>query len=211
MSLGLKLHKVNIRYLGFAAAGIVLVAGAIGGYHWYRLNKEQKAQEAFSSCMREYERSERDASLWPNTELVFRLALEQNQNTSMTPTLLAYQAEALLHMNKPEQALACMGSAVDQLPKNSDIYHLYATKYALMMMDAADETLKEKGLALLTTLAHEKTNMTRDMALYYLGLYYWTRDDAQQARATWSELVPMAEKEPVSPWAERAMQKIEQL
>lgn len=211
MALGVMMNKLDMRYVGLAVVSIVLIAGGIGGYRWYRLSKEQKAQEVFSSCMHEYERAEKDPTLWPNTELVFRLALEQNQNTALTPSLLAYQAEALLHMNKPEQALDCMSKAVALLPSSSDIYNLYATKQALMMMDAADQGVQEKGLASLTLLAQNEKNITRDMALYYLGLYHWSNDDEAKARTAWAELLPLATGEPASPWAERAAQKIEQL
>jgi len=211
MTPDLMIYKLNIRYVCLAVAGIVLLAAGIGGYRWHRLNKQEKAQEAFASCMREYERAERDATLWPNAQLVFRLALEKNQNTNLTPTLLAYQAETLLHMNKPEEALASMTKAVEQLPASSDLYHLYATKQALMMIDSADQTVKEKGFALLTKVAHDTTNMTRDMALYYVGLYYWTQDELEKAGTVWSELLALTEKAPASPWAERARQKIEQL
>ena len=211
MALGVMINKLDMRYVGLAVASIVLIAGGIGGYRWYRLNKEQKAQEVFSSCMHEYERAEKDPSLWANTELVFRLALEQNQNTALTPSLLAYQAESLLRMNKPEQALDCMNKAVALLPTRSDLYNLYATKQALMMMDAADQAVKDNGLASLTTLAQDVKNSTRDMALYYLGLYHWAQDDAEKARTAWTELLPLADADPASPWAQRAAQKIEQL
>ncbi|MBS1986889.1 hypothetical protein JST99_03080 [Candidatus Dependentiae bacterium] len=208
MSVGVLFDKVDMRYVGLAVTSVVLVAAGFAGYRWHRANKEQKAQEAFSSCMREYQRAERDPNLWPNAELVFKLAIEQNPSSSFTPSLLAYQAETLVQMGKPEQALECMNKAVELLSTSSELYHLYATKQALMMMDAADDSTKEKGLAVLTTLANNSTNNVRDMAQYYLGLYSWVHDDIATARAVWSELLPLAEADPASPWAERAAQKL---
>lgn len=208
MSVGVLFDKVDMRYVGLAVATAVLLTAGIAGYRWHRANKEQKAQEAFSSCMREYQRAERDSTLWPNAELVFKLAIEQNPNSTFTPSLLAYQAEALIQMSKPNEALECMNKAVALLSTSSELYHLYATKQALMMMDAIDESVKEKGLSALTALANNKANSVRDMAQYYLGLYSWAHDDIEKARAVWSELLPLTEAEPASPWAERAAQKL---
>ena len=201
-------------YVFYACAtvgAIAFVAAGVGGYRWYRTYQEQKAQEVFSSCMREYERAEQDPTLWPNAELVFRLALEQNPNATLTPSLLAFQAEALLHMNKPEQALACMKQAVAMMPPSSLLLNLYTTKCALMMMDSSDAAIQQEGLTSLTTLAYNKANSSRDMALYFLGLYHWSHDTLDKARDTWSELLPLAAAEPASPWAQRAVAKLEQI
>jgi tetratricopeptide (TPR) repeat protein len=195
--------------IGAAICLIALIAAGVGGWRWYRFNQGQKAQETFSSCIREYERAEQDPTLWPNAELVFRLAIEQHPHTTLTPSLLAFQAEALLHMNKPEQALTCMKEAVTLLPQSSILYTLYATKYALMMMDAPEIPMQQEGLNSLTQLAQDTTNNNRDMALYFLGLYYWADDNTEKARTIWSELLPLATAQPASPWAQRAAEKIE--
>lgn len=200
-----------LRYLLYAGLGLGMLGLTVWGYRWYRVTKEEQAQEVFSSCMREYDRAEQDPSLWGNAELVFRLGAEQNQGSSMLPYFLAYQAEALLRMGKDVEARDVMDRAVAQMSSSSPIYSLYATKQALMMMDAAEADVQTKGLEKLTKLAHDDANLNRDMALYYLGLYHWAHDDIANARVVWADLAPLAQQEPTSPWARRAQEKIEQV
>lgn len=200
-----------VSYAGYSFFALALLAVCFWGYRWYRIGQEEKAQEVFSSCMREYERAEQDATLWPNAELMFRLGLEQNKSSSMAPYFLAYQAEALLNMGKMSEARVSMKKAVDALSSSSPVATLYATKYALMMMDADESDIQKQGLDDLQRIANDTVRADRDMALYYLGLYYWSQEDVDKARTVWSELLPLVTAEPASPWAQLAAQKIEQL
>lgn len=200
----------NTRYVRVLVivAVIVLVVGlSIFGYRWYRLNQEERAQEAFSACMNEYEKAERDEKLWPNAELVFRQGYQENSSTAIAPHFLAFQAEALSRMNKPEEARMAMEKAASLLSSSSPVYHMYKTKHALMMLEAADATVSQKGLELLIQQAHDETNANRDMALYYLGLYYLEKDELQKAIIEWKTLKQVASQTPESPWAQLALEK----
>lgn len=204
-------NNLYVRVAGIVC-GITLIAGlGVWGYRWHRTGREQKAQEAFSSCVREFERAEQDQNLWGNAELVFRLGYEQNKSSSLAPYFLAFQAEALLHIDKRAEALSCMAKAVAALSTSSPVYNAYATKLALMKMDAPEPETQQQGLSELTKLAQNTNNNSRDMALYYLGLYYWTSDDLVKARETWNDLLPFAEGEFASPWARLALHKVEQI
>lgn len=200
-----------VLYIGSFVVCASFVLLGIFGYRLYKTNKEEKAQEVFSACMHEYDKAERDEKLWPNAELVFRLGFEQNNATSMAPYFLAFQAEALLHMDKFEQACACMEKAVSLVTYATPIYYLYATKYALMMMDDAETSTIQKGLDMLDRLAQDTKNTTRDMALYYLGLYHWEKDEREQATKAWDLLAQLTTKEPASPWAKLALEKSEHI
>ena len=60
-------------------------------------------------------------------------------------------------------------------------------KRALMRMDGQEAS--DVGLQELDGLAHDKKNIFRDSALYYLGLFYWSRDEQEKARMIWRELI----------------------
>ncbi len=78
-------------------------------------------------------------------------------------------------------------------------------------MDADESDIQKQGLDDLQRIANDTVRADRDMALYYLGLYYWSQEDVDKARTVWSELLPLVTAEPASPWAQLAAQKIEQL
>lgn len=205
-----KQTRSYVLYIGSFVLCATLVLLGVFGYRLYKTNKEEKAQEVFSACMHEYDKAERDEKLWPNAELVFRLGFQENGSTAMAPYFLAFQAEALLHMDKFEQARTCMEQAVS-LSYGTPIYYLYATKHALMMMDDAETSNVQKGLDMLDRLAQDEKNSTRDMALYYLGLYHWEKDEREKATKTWDLLAQLTIKEPASPWAQLALEKSEHI
>lgn len=200
----------NTRYIrALVIVAVVALAGGLSifGYRWYRLNQEERAQETFSACMNEYEKAERDEKLWPNAELVFRQGYQENSSTAIAPHFLAFQAEALSRMSKPQEARVAMEKAASLLSSNSPVYHMYKTKYALMMLDDADATVAQKGLALLIQQADDETNANRDMALYYLGLYYLENDELQKATTEWNRLAQVTSQAPESPWAQLVLEK----
>lgn len=71
---------------------------------------------------------------------------------------------------------------------------------------------RKRGLEELIKLANEELNPNRDMALYYLGEYYWSQNEPQKARISWQYLQDVAQfgKSPTpSPWFELVKSRIE--
>jgi hypothetical protein len=130
----------------------------------------------------------------------------------MAPYFLVMQADAMLGGNKKElkkQAMLLFDQARSLLPKTSPLSYLYATKQALVSIDTyegnSDNADESWGVDQLKKLAIDAKNPQRDVALYYLGLYYSSKNQADQATATWKELVALHEgQKTASPWASRA-------
>ena len=55
-------------------------------------------------------------------------------------------------------------------------------------MDASDQAFQQKGLQELVSLAREENNPYKDMALFYLGRYYWAKNQIDEAKKAWQEL-----------------------
>ena len=61
-------------------------------------------------------------------------------------------------------------------------------------------------------LAQDKNNKNRDMAQFYLGLYYFSADNLADAKKVWLELVEQStDTKNSSPWAQEAEQKLASL
>ena len=82
-----------------------------------------------------------------------------------------------LQQGKIADACAIFESVIAALPKDSPVLPLYKTKRALMKLDMPEAAKQAEGLEELRQLAADKTNKNSDVAQYYLGLYYWARND----------------------------------
>lgn len=191
--------KKGLQLLSSVVLGLVLVSAGFAGYHWYSLHRTQQAHTIFAQCMQEFERalSSDDASLWTDVERAFATGYKSYPRTAIAPYFLAFQAEALIHQDKQEEARVLFADAVKKISKSSPLYYLYATKLALMNMDTQ----------LLTKLADDHKNSYRDMALYYLGYCAFVANDRDTAEKTWARLV--REQGNSSVWANLAQAKLE--
>lgn len=188
----------------YAGLVIALVIGAAGsGYHWYSHVQEQRAHKILADCMHEYDKAVSGVQDWSSVEQAFTLGYEKHSGSSLAPYFLAYKADVLIKQNKKDEAVVIFDTMAEQLSVSSPLYNPYMTKRALVKMDMTDELTRKVGLQELTTLANDTTNSHRDMALYYLGLYYWAAQDIKQAQGIWTNLVALQteSKESRSPWA----------
>jgi len=190
----------------------IAVAGLAGwwGYKWWNQQREAVAQKSFSACLQSYQEAlqGKDES-WSNAAMLLGIGCEQHKSSALAPYFLVFYADALFKDGQKEEALEKLDRAVQTLPKGSPLLSLYKTKQALIHLD--DSWTQEAGLQELKALADDEENGNRDMALYYLGLYYWTQDKLNDAQMIWQQLVDAFkhEKFGVSPWAARAKTKLE--
>lgn len=195
-------------------SGAVLVAliatGGFWGYKKYVMHREQAAQKVFADCMHEYTMVLAGNGTWENVEELSRVGYEDHKNSNLAPYFLALQADALLAQNKQEEAAKIFDTLLTSLPKKSPLYSLYATKRALINIDRGESAgAATMGLEQLKALADDTKNLQRDVALYYLGLYYWSENSIQEAQKAWQELIDMQQDQKVpSPWAARAREKM---
>lgn len=183
------------------------------GYRIYRGYQEKAAQKVFGECIHEYEKALMDATLWPNVDQVFKVGYEQHRSSALAPYFLGFRADIMLKQNKKPEALEMMNEMLAAMPAKSSLRGSYAIKRALMRMDMDDQAQAEIGLNELQDLAKATGNPERDQALYYVGLYHWSKNDLAQAKIAWKELVALqdADKDHSSPWAVLVQEKLEQI
>jgi hypothetical protein len=195
---------------------MLFLLGTIGfwSYRWWQRQQESTTQKALGECMYAYQAALQDKDeSWSNVAMLFNVGYEQHSSSSLAPYFLIFYADALLKQGKRYEALEKLDEAIKTVPPDSPLLFLYKTKQALIKMD--DEgAVRDEGLQELKLLAENEENKNRDMALYYLGLYYWAQDNVKEAQVIWQKLVNdflTHEKIGSSPWAVLANTKLEQI
>ncbi|MDP3889301.1 MAG: hypothetical protein Q8Q25_02025 [bacterium] len=197
---------------GIAFGIVVLLGAGFLGYRWYDVSKQQDAHKQFADSIREYDLAMQKGKDWNSIEVLFKSGAQQQKNTTFGPFFLAFQAQALLRQGKKDEALQVMDSIIQTLPSQNPLLPLFKTKRALIRIDMADEQIKNAGIQELTELAHDTKNEQKDMALFYLGFYYWVTDNLSEAKKVWQELVEQyRDVVAPSPWAQRAQSKLDQI
>lgn len=209
-------HKVKNESSTKAVAlgvSILLLGGAGVGYRWYAVSKAQEVQKVLGECLDEYNRALAQEVPWQDVELHFSLGYDHYGSTAMGAYFLSGKVEALLKQNKIEQALDAINTLLSSLSPSAPTYELYVIKRALIRMDIADQVML--GLEELKKSAMNEKNIYRDRALYYLGLYHWSRSDLSEAKKQWTSLVELSEKRsqgtPESPWVSLVAGRLEQI
>jgi tetratricopeptide (TPR) repeat protein len=203
-------------YFKEVAAGVVgalVIVGGVAGYRYYVNQIETRAQIAFAESVAIYHEAMRGRSdVWPHVELKCATDYEQFKKSSLAPYFLVIKADALAQQGKIVEAAEIFDTVIDVLPKNSPLLSLYKTKRALLKLDMPESAKQTEGLEELRQLSADKTNLNNDVAQYYLGLYYWSRNELPAALDIWKELVAgqAAEKLAASPWASLAQEKLAQ-
>ena len=200
--------KAGLRNSIIAALVLVLCAGAFAAYHWYSIHREEQAHKVFARSMEEFEQAVTgdDMSKWSSVEQAFAAGYKSYSSSSLAPYFLAFQAEAQVQQNKLEEARTTLANSLKHIAKSSPLYYLYATKLALMSMDAEDMSVHESGKKMLAQLADDQKNPQRDMALYYLGYCSFVAHDRENAEIAWSKLLQSGAD---SVWAHLAQAKLE--
>ena len=201
--------------------GIVLLIGVAGacsyfGYRWYVVSREQKAQVQLADHLQEYQRavvsSEKTGSKDELLQLesLFATDYDQHKKSAIAPLFFSFQADAQVKQGKYTQAIDTLQSAINALPEKSPLIVLFKTKRALVQLDNQDDAMQQLGLRELVQLARDKDNHFSDIALFYLGRYYWAHDKIDDAKKAWQELVdtPAYTQQFPSPWAQEAHEKL---
>lgn len=215
----IRLSPQRRRYMYAVSIGAILSIAMLAMwwvYAGYAGKQEQNAQKALASCMELYEQAagaNATATPWPTVETACKRAHEEYASSNLAPYFLSYQAEALIKQNKIDEAIVVINSMVDSLKTTSPLYYLYATKLALLEMDASDTAIHAKGLQRLEALAADTNNEQRDEALYYVGLYNWHHNDMAKAKESWQKLaeIPAKNQEGISPWMQLVSERLNML
>ncbi len=196
------------KHVGISIGAVLALIGAFLAYRWYVQYREQAAQKAWAEQLVEYHRAVQSGlpQDWEHVAMQFKFAHERHSSANTAPYLLAFQAQAVAKQGKLTDAIDVQSQLLDDVSRKSPMYPLFKMQRALMMLDTDDETMQQKGLQELIEVAQDKHNKFNDMALYYLGRYYWAKDDVGEAQKIWQELVDSHREEQIapSPWVKAA-------
>jgi len=197
----------------------VLFGVGFGGfklYKYYIHNRETTAQKVLSECLEEYERAAGGMGSWSDVQMAFEMGYEQNSGSTLAPYFLAYKADALYEQDKKNEALETLEQALKNMSPKAELYGLYNVKLAVMKLDHETDIVKQEGLKLLEEIA-KKDDAGKAGALYYLGMYYWDKNDAEKAKEYLTQLAAMEIKQEgkipatKSQYVVAAKEKLEQL
>jgi tetratricopeptide (TPR) repeat protein len=195
--------------LGLCFAALVAVS-----YLVYRGFQDRAAQKVLGFYLEELRKTPpTDAASWGQFAVGFESTAREMGASSLAPYSFAAQAQALVQAGNIEQATVVLEQALQAMSPKSLLYYLYKTEYALLLMDAAAESDRTRGFAMLLELARNAENQYKDRALYYAGYHYWTLNNLVEAKNIWQELVDedRHDKATPSPWAGLAEKKLSYL
>ena len=212
------------RVSAFFTLALLLVATGYGSfkvYTWFFVRKEVAAQTSFAESFEEYaqvldvsldQKQTKDAieKQWEDLMVVLKAIDQKHGNTVYGDGAKALQVDVLLQEGKTKEALEVLESLCNELSSGSSLYYMYATKRALVMIDAG--TVVE-GIAQLESLANDVNNKYSDTPAFYLGYYYWSINDVTKAKEVWKQFIVVDQQKPesVSPWAAIVQSKLSQI
>ena len=193
-------------------SSLVFIIALSGGWYYFRVFRAQQirlAYEALNECLDETMRAYQNPSLWDEAEIAAHTGLRQFGNWEFKPYFKTIQAEALLREGDAEHAYLLLGQAHEEMAKASPFYGYVLIKKLLIGVDLG----YEGAISSLESLAQDKTSSVQDMALYFLGNYYFLAHDTDRARDIWQKLVELFETkgQGLSPWARHAQTRLERL
>ncbi|MBY0109783.1 MAG: hypothetical protein K2X90_01595 [Candidatus Babeliaceae bacterium] len=198
----------NILYIATALVLAGLVFGfAYYGFTYYKAAHSAKAYDVFMQHYSEFEKQTSDNKA-PSNDLIDAVSAsyQEYKNSAYGPFLIALKAEIQAVQGNKQDALSSMTQAVSSMGfLDPVLYYTYATKLALMQLDAAEPAIQTKGRQSLEKLSLQSKNPVRDMAWFYIGYQALLDNDNQGVQAAWSRLFD-AQKNPLSVWGMRAQQ-----
>ncbi len=204
-----------VRAILIMVAIILVTSGGYFGYRWYIVSREQNAHQAIADYMRDYRLAMNlnTPTEWQRIDGLLAIGYAQHKESHLAPFFLMLRAEALVRQNNMVEAINVLEQATNALPVQSSIKSLFIAKRALILLDHQDEAMQKEGLQQLISLARDKSNPYNDLALFYLGRYYWAHNNLQDAQKAWQELVDnsVMEKAYPSPWVKEAKNSLKQI
>jgi hypothetical protein len=198
-----------------AAAFIIGVGSVVHG--WYVDKRERAASESLVQCMQLYASAQENNQLWPQVEAACKAGYAEHRASHMAPLFTEYRVNALLAQGKKIDALYHANNDRRLIAQTSPLYSGFEVKRCIMILDATDQELTEaefgvsvekardNALQKLTQLAADTKNPQRDMALYYAGLYAWSKNDLQTAKNMWQQLCSLEG----SPYAQLVQDRVQ--
>ncbi len=200
--------------IGFLISFILFGLGSYFAYRTYIMSREQKAHYAFADCVQAFDSALKVDSLseWERVSNLCGHGFVAHEGSMIAPLFLSYKADAQIKMGNGADAINTISRAMDLLSKESPFLYMLDIKRALVQIDSQDDVLKNKGIDALIAAGRNEKHAQRDMALFYLGRYYWSQDHIDEAKRIWQELVDTnwQDKAYPSPWVQEAKKQLKQ-
>jgi|GEM_PF-2003845 len=192
----------NLKPLLIVLSCVVVMIFFFFIHHLWVVKREQAAQYDFAFLMTEYDVMSREKNpAWADLLEKFEKNYDKHSHSSLLSYYLGYKVRILLAQNKQEEALIVLDKMIENLSLSSPLLNLYKMERALIQLDNDDDALRSVGLEMLKDLASDAKNISRDSAQYYLGRYYWSENNFDQAREVWQTLVDEQRDEKIAPSA----------
>jgi predicted negative regulator of RcsB-dependent stress response len=194
---------------------------AISGYFlhgWYSARVQSSAQLAFSesldvfnqSLMKDLTAVEKKDNDWDESDLAFKTAYDHNKHAKISPFYLVYQAQSLAREGDVERAVEHLDRAISDFSRDVHFLNLFKITKNLILFNGSLEQ-KQNALDQMKALSDDKDNPLRDMALYYLGEYYYAENDIVSAKDAFQRGLELEFKNELgieSPWVNLCKEKI---
>ncbi len=204
-----------MKEIGIALTIVLLSAGGYLGYRSYIVSREQKAHQTFADYMQDFQLVSKADSKeeWKRMVGLSEHGYAQHKGSNLAPLFLSLKADAHIKLGEMVEGINTLQQAIDALPVGSPLLPFLHIKQSLMQLDADDDALSKIGLQQLVSIARDKENSLKDMALFYLGRYYWAHDQIEDAKKAWQELEDSSwyDKAYPSPWMQEVKQKLKEL
>jgi len=209
-------NEKSKKYTNMALIAILLgVVGYTGFYlrRWYLSNREARAQKIFAECLREVNKARKGKGSWYDAQIALQIGYQDHSSSRLAPFLLFFKADTLIEQDNKVEAIKVLKDGLQRLSEKSPFYSLYKTKLALVKLDM-DEEMQKQGLDDLEEIACVKDETAgTSAALFYLGSYYWAKEDIAKAIEYWQKLISWESrtKDMGMTYAKIAQEKLKQI
>lgn len=194
----------------------------IGGYFlhgWYSARVQRQAQFAFTQSLEIYQQAlakdltateEKKDNDWDESDLAFKTAYDQHNHSKITPFFLVYRAQSLAKEGEIEKSINILDDAISKFYNDKHFLNLFKITKSLILFNGSTDD-KKLALELLDKLANDKDNPLQDMALYYLGEYYFIENNTIKAKEAFQKATELEFKNDLnltSPWVEKSKEKL---
>ncbi len=184
-----------------AAVALAISCVAFFGYRYYQHRVQIAAHQEFMTAMKQFDKPVKagaksqdsfasDEEKWRSVEETFRNGYKNHKSSTLAPMFLAFQATSLVAMNRLNDAISVMKSAVHAMTSPM-LKSYYEITLSLMQLDSSNKSDQEDGVKRLQLIALDKKHIAQSQALYHLGLFAWTHKNFNEAKNYWQQFMPM--------------------